>query len=174
MNAYFFICCINFAPRMNDEYAYNSVTVATYVVALANSKKLGINMTKIQKLLYIAYGVYLVVKKSRLTNEHPQAWPYGPVFPTTRNKLLKKDLFSINLDSPEINEIKSDEEINALLELVFTVYGKMNAISLSEWSHQEGSPWYYTVHSENFKWGNVIPDQLIEEYFKTIVTPKHG
>lgn len=51
---------------MNDEYAYNSVTVATYVVALANSKKLGINMTKIQKLLYIAYGVYLVVKKSRL------------------------------------------------------------------------------------------------------------
>lgn len=158
---------------MNDKYAYNSVTVATYIVALANDKRLGINMTKIQKLLYIAYGVYLVVKKSRLTNEHPQAWPYGPVFPTTRNKLLKKDLFAINLENEELAEIKNDREINSLLELVFSVYGKMNAVYLSEWSHQEGSPWYYTVHSENFKWGNVIPDELIEEYFKTIVTPKN-
>lgn len=172
MNVYIFICCINFAPRMNDEYAYNSVTVATYIAALANNKRLGINMTKIQKLLYIAYGVYLAVKNSRLTNEHPQAWPYGPVFPTTRNKLLKKDLSSISLDNEDLDKIKSDQEINSLLELVFSVYGKMNATYLSEWSHQDGSPWYYTVHSPSFKWGNVIPDPLIKEYFSKLITPK--
>jgi uncharacterized phage-associated protein len=32
------------------------------------------NMTKIQKLTYIAYGTYLTIKDERLTDEHPQAW----------------------------------------------------------------------------------------------------
>lgn len=159
---------------MDDKYAYNSVTTATYIVALANSKKIGINMTKVQKLLYIAYGIYLAVKNSRLTNEHPQAWPYGPVFPTTRNKLIKKELFNINLDDPVLNEIKKDAEINSLMELVFSVFGKMNAVSLSEWSHQEGSPWFKTVHSNDFKWGNSIPDELIRDYFKTMISNKDG
>ena len=74
---------------MEDTYKYKSTIVATYIAALANEKRVSVNMTKIQKLLYIAYGIYLAVKDSRLTNEHPQAWPYGPVFPTTRNKLQK-------------------------------------------------------------------------------------
>ena len=78
-----------------EEYKYNSVEVAKFIVATANNKHLSINMTKVQKLLYIAYGIFLAVKGYRLTNEHPQAWPYGPVFPTTRNKLLKIDLYSI-------------------------------------------------------------------------------
>lgn len=78
---------------INDTYKYDSVTVANYIIAFANENKFFINMTKLQKLLYIAYGVYLSVKNERLTNEHPQAWPYGPVFPTTRNRLIKKRFF---------------------------------------------------------------------------------
>lgn len=42
-----------------DTYRYNSVDVARYIVARANEEHLGINMTKMQKLLYIAYGAYM-------------------------------------------------------------------------------------------------------------------
>lgn len=165
---------LNLFLNMEDIYKYKSTIVATYVAALANERRVSVNMTKIQKLLYIAYGIYLAVKNSRLTNEHPQAWPYGPVFPTTRNKLQKKDLLDINLEDSLLDEIKNDEEINSLMELVFSNFGTMTAVSLSEWSHQEGSPWYYTVHAEKFKWGDTIPDDLIKDYFNKIITRKNG
>lgn len=151
---------------MEDTYKYNSVTVAKYIVAYANENKFGINMTKLQKLLYITYGVYMAVKEARLTNEHPQAWPYGPVFPTTRNRLLKVDFDSITMESDELNEIKSDDEMQSLVNLVFGTYGKWNGSQLSEWSHQAGSPWDRTVNSKGFDWGHQIPDEYIIEYFK--------
>ena len=107
-----------------DNYKYSSVVLAYYIVALMNQRGLEINMTKLQKLLYIAYGTYLAIKNQRLTNEHPQAWPYGPVFPTTRNRLLKKDLSLINLSIPELKDIQKDTEIQSLMMLVLNGFGK--------------------------------------------------
>lgn len=160
-----FIC----NAMINENPKYNSITVAYYIVATANSRKIGINMTKLQKLLYIAYGTYLAVKDRRLTNEHPQAWPYGPVFPMTRNRLLKKNLSLINLDSPEINEIKDDEEMKSLVLLVLEGFGGKNATTLTVWSHQSGSPWDRASSQEGFAWGGKIPDEYIYEYFKSIL-----
>lgn len=165
---FFYIC---FVDSM-ETYSYNSVTVAKLIVATANSKNLSINMTKVQKLLYIAYGLFLAVKGARLTNEHPQAWPYGPVFPTTRNKLLKTDLYSISTDDESLQEISHDNDIKALLDLVFRSFGTWNASQLTEWSHSEGTPWQRTVSSENFSWGAQIPDEYIKSYFQSII--KHG
>lgn len=152
-----------------ETYKYNSVTVAKFVVAYAHKECITINMTKLQKLLYIAYGLYLAVKNSRLLNEHPQAWPYGPVFPTTRNKLLKLDLTNISLDDPEFKEIKADNEIESLLNLVFKSFGKLSANQLSEWSHQSGSPWEETVSSPEFNWGKRIDDDMIQSYFSKMI-----
>lgn len=153
-------------------YKYNSVDVAKYIVAMSNSKKLSINMTKVQKLLYIAYGLYLAVKEERLTNEHPQAWPYGPVFPTTRNKLLKTDLYSIDFTDESLKDIINDKDVKSLLELVFRSFGTWSAGSLTSWSHGDGTPWQQTVSSENFIWGKQIPDDYIKQYFKRIIN--HG
>lgn len=155
-----------------DRYTYNSVTVACYIVALANSKRYGINMTKLQKLLYVAYGVYLAVKNERLTNEHPQAWPYGPVFPTTRSRLVKRELDAISLEDPSLREIQENQEMTSLMKIVFDTYGLKNASTLSEWSHKPGSPWEQTVNHPSFKWGDTIPDEYIQEYFRTLIKKK--
>ena len=152
-----------------DNYKYSSIVLAYYIVALMNQRGLEINMTKLQKLLYIAYGTYLAIKNQRLTNEHPQAWPYGPVFPTTRNRLLKKDLSLINLSIPELNDIQKDTEIQSLMMLVINGFGAKNATTLSVWSHQSGSPWDRVVSQEGFTWGARIPDEYIKEYFNTIL-----
>lgn len=148
---------------------YNSVTVACYIVALANEKGLSINMTKLQKLLYIAYGTYLALKNARLTNEHPQAWPYGPVFPTTRNKLLKRDLSLISLLDSDLQKIKDDKDIKSLMDLVLNSFGNKTATTLTIWSHQSGSPWDRVSSQEGFTWGEIIPDEYIKEYFNSIL-----
>lgn len=149
---------------------YNSTILAKYITAYLNEKKADVNMTKIQKLTYIAYGLYLAVRNERLIDEHPQAWPYGPVFPTTRNKLSKIDLNSISLQDEDLEEISSDADVKSLIDLVYKTFGTWSAFELSEWSHKEGSPWEKTVSTHGFKWGKRIEDEPIEAYFKKIIT----
>jgi uncharacterized phage-associated protein len=153
-----------------DSYKYNSVDVAMYIIARANKEHLGINMTKTQKLLYIAYGACLVIFDFRLTNEHPQAWPYGPVFPTTRNKLLKCEFDSITFeDDKKLKELDEDQELQKLITFVFQGFGEKSAQALTAWSHKDGSPWERTTCLDSFKWGNQIPDEYILDYFKGII-----
>ena len=148
---------------------YDSTTMAKYIVATANERGTPINITKTQKLLYIAYGVFLAVKGERLTDEHPKAWPYGPVFPRTRNKLLRQDLYSINFNDKNLIGLKGDEEIKSLVGLVFDSFGEWTASQLTEWSHRDGTPWQRTVSSKAFDWGDTIPDEYIKPYFASII-----
>ena len=39
--------------------------------------------TQAQKILYCCYGATLAKYDERLTDEHPKAWPNGPVFHRT-------------------------------------------------------------------------------------------
>lgn len=157
---------------ISDTYLYNSVSMAKYIVARANQAHIGINMTKLQKLLYIAYGASLTILGKRLVNEHPQAWPYGPVFPTTRNKLKGTEFSSINMDDTAIAEINGNQEVQQLITFVFKGFGTWYAHDLSAWSHQVGSPWDKTVNSDNFKWGRQISDEDIKDYFDKIIISK--
>lgn len=157
---------------MKQEGKYNSVVMAKLIVAYANKNGYSFNITKIQKLLYAAYGVFLAVNDERLVDEHPQAWPYGPVFPTTRNKLLKVNMYGIHMESPELADISKDEEILGLLDLVFRSFGSWSASELTGWSHKEGSPWENAVSRAGFKWGDRIDDTDIQNYFNSILYRK--
>lgn len=169
---YYHIFTLPLRHMENNGYKYNSLTIACFIVASANERHLAINMTKLQKLLYIAYGTYLAIIGRRLTDEHPQAWPYGPVFPTTRSRLLKKDLSCIDFSLPILNKIKEDEEMKSLINLVLNGFGNKSATTLTVWSHQSGSPWDRIASQEDFTWGAVIPDEYIKEYFSAIIIRK--
>jgi uncharacterized phage-associated protein len=148
---------------------YKSIILAKYIAAYLNNKNIDMNMTKIQKLTYIAYGTYLAIKDERLTDEHPQAWPFGPVFPRSRTKLQKINLYSISLSAGELSVISSDEILVSIMESIFNTFGHWTASKLSGWSHKEGSPWEKTVSKTGFKWGDRINDDDIKAYFKKIV-----
>lgn len=154
-----------------DTYKFNSIDVAKYIAGKANEKNIFINITKIQKLLYIAYGIYLRVYKQRLTDEHPKAWPYGPVFPKTRKKLLSLNLVDIRTKDCT-DEAQKDEQLNKVVDFTLNKFGIWNAGQLTEWSHREGSPWYYSSQTNGFKWGDTIPDELIYNYFLQLITLK--
>ena len=152
-----------------DNGKYNSVEVAKYIVAYWNDKGAEINMTKLQKLLYIAYGSWLAVKNERLTDEHPQAWPYGPVFPTTRNYFLKINFDNITFDNVP-DELKKDNELeNIISEIYNSQFGSWLSNKLSAWSHLKGSPWDKANNKKGFKWGDRIEDKDIKKYFREVV-----
>lgn len=159
------------AMTFPDTYKFNSVDVAKYIAGKANERNIVINITKIQKLLYIVYGIYLRVYKERLTDEHPQAWPYGPVFPTTRDKLVKTCLQSIkSSDTPEY--LRNDAKLNKTIDFTLDNFGIFNAGQLTEWSHRNGTPWFFTTKQDDFKWGNRISDDLIFDFFERLITIK--
>lgn len=151
---------------MEKKEKYDSVHTAKYLLAIAYSENIVLNVTKVQKLLYIAYGYFLSEKGRILLSEAPRAWPYGPVFPNTRKDVDFSKI--IPLDSDEFVEIEKDKDVTEFFELLVKKYSKYTAFQLSEWSHAEGGPWDLITKRPNFNWDDPISDDLIKKYFSNL------
>lgn len=62
-------------------FPYDSRDVAAFAARCCIAEGYEHNITKIQKLVYCAYGVVLAARGIRLCDESPKAGQYGPVFP---------------------------------------------------------------------------------------------
>lgn len=71
---------------------FSSSNVMAFVIRFCQSADAPIHVDKAksQKLLYCCYGAVLAETNERLTDEHPEAWPYGPVFPRTFTEKRRK------------------------------------------------------------------------------------
>lgn len=145
---------------------YDSVEVARYMMAIANQKGIVLNVTKVQKLLFIVYGYFLAKHNRVLIDEQPKAWPFGPVFPRTRKHIDYGKI--VNIDHEYIQSVKKDNDLTEFLNWLLDGSGDLTASELTEWSHKEGSPWHKTTKQKDFKWSDPIPDEYIREYFTPI------
>lgn len=150
----------------------DSVDVARAVLAEANSKGLRLNMTQLQKLLYIVYGTSLVILgRPPFSNEQPQAWPFGPVFPTTRRKLSDEAKNGSAKTCPET----VPAELRRIVDKVVEGFGTWTGGQLVDWSHRIGGPWDIVTHGIGFKWADKIPDSEIRRYFEeNVIRRKDG
>lgn len=158
--------------EFKDTYKYKSTDIALYIIAKANELQYVINVTKVQKLLYIIYGVYLRVYEERLVDEYPQAWPYGPVFPNTRKMIIDTlDTETLEYSMDKISEdIKNDIALNRVVDFVFKHFGAWNAGQLTEWTHRKNTPWSRITNEDDFCWGDNIPDSFIYDFFLKLVS----
>jgi uncharacterized phage-associated protein len=147
--------------------AYDSVLMAKYLVATAFEMKTPLNMTKLQKLLYILYGFYLSKHGCLIINENPKIWPFGPVFPRVHKHVEPTDILDIY--HPDFQQINEDEQLRDVINSIVNKYSKISATQLSNWSHMIGSPWEKTVKASGNKWNTIIPDEYISTYFSNIV-----
>lgn len=145
---------------------YDSVIGAKLLLALAYEKGIVLNVTKVQKLLYIVYSYFLAKNDQQIFSESPKAWPYGPVFPRTRNKVDFGIVYK--RDNEELDDIIQNSELIEKMQSVIEKYSKFSSKELSDWSHVEGSPWDKTTKMENFNWGIHIPNEYIKEYFSNL------
>jgi uncharacterized phage-associated protein len=149
--------------------AYNTVTIANYFIQ--EKLKFGkITSMKLIKLVYLAYSWYVTLNdgKKRLTEEHCQAWKYGPVFPSLY-KIIKRE-GNINIVSPlpsDKEEILSKEDVE-FLDKIWDMYGRYDGIELSAMTHAEGTPWR-EVYCRDCN--SEIPDESIIEHYKPLLKP---
>ncbi|MCQ2359971.1 MAG: DUF4065 domain-containing protein [Paludibacteraceae bacterium] len=145
---------------------FTSIDYANYIRYLAADKYYtSLNNTQVNKMLFICYGLYLVIADGKLFNDDtPKAWPFGPVFPRVYKRF---DEYS-GASQTIIDYINANEQIKELTSFVVDKFYSWSAYQLSEWSHQPDGPWYQTVYGDGTqqpKWNREIPDEVIKQYF---------
>ncbi len=146
-----------------------------------------VNNTKLQKILYIVMGVALrvgVIARTPVQNnqkeivtsifdELPEAWNYGPVFKNVYKNYNQLKLEALQNYIPSYEDTKGknivqqrDDEIMKIIlrAVVASQIVKQNAVTLSNWSHKDGSPWD-VVRKHYGGFGFKIDTAKIRNYF---------
>lgn len=137
-----------------------------------------LNKTQINKILFYVYGVYLAENQLPLfMDDTPKAWTYGPVFPRP-NKSVDINEVIKSFPADKVKAYKANKKaLDLVVKVVDRMYDK-SAMSLTQWSHVENSPWYNTVYQKDRDgniikqrpWNTRIEDSLIKDYFPNLKT----
>lgn len=188
----------DFLARIIEKYpilAYLSGMPATSpVIANEFIRRAGLHARhlthmQLQKLVYIAHGWNLAINRTPLTTDVPQAWDYGPVYKDLYDALRRFG------SGPVIGEIRArdfglgifmqdpargDEPIRApisdqeraVIDRVFSDYGKFHAYQLSALTHEPGTPWDEVYNHR----GRLLPidNALTQRHFIELASrPRH-
>ena len=162
---------------------YPAKAVANAFLEIAREHGATLTPLKLQKLVYISHGWSLGLTGTPLViDEHPEAWQYGPVFPSLyhefkefgKGQIAKKASeldfngpgFSFQVVEPEIPE--DDTLTWSLLKRVWDAYGKFGGIGLSELTHQAGTPWAQIRNGSGGIKNADIPDDLIAAHYREL------
>ena len=155
---------------------YSAGSIANYFLKLADTKNKQDTMTpmKVLKLIYFAHGWYAGLTGKKLIDEDVEAWMYGPVvskvyeeFKNFGDRPVTKlaqyyEPFSGKYDS---YDTPTDENVLAVLDRVWNVYGGFTGIQLSNITHAPDSPWSEVKRECGTGYGVAIPFDKIRTYF---------
>jgi uncharacterized phage-associated protein len=149
---------------------YSPSQIANHFILFARSEKKDLNILKLIKLVYIAYGWCLCTLNRRVFDEPIEAWKHGPVisslyheFKHFGNKNIDKcseDFeYSENeelLPKPFIIKESEDLSVSKVIEAVWDRYKEKTGWDLRELTHKKGSPW-------SKAWGNKENDKILKD-----------
>lgn len=97
---------------------------------------------KLQKLIYYAQAWYSTFNQGKkLFNDEIEAWVHGPVVPTIYHEFKQFGYNDISKNITNIpNSIQRSNEIQTVLDVVWNMYGQMDAKALEKLTHSE-EPW---------------------------------
>lgn len=140
---------------------------------------------KLLKLVYFAHGWHLAVTDRPLVNEPVLAWQFGPVVysiyrefkefgsqPITRQaRDVRFTDGSVEPYVPLLDDREREHEAKiakALIQSIWSLYGKFTASQLSTMTHEKGTPWHQIVarFGGHLPHGIDIPNEMIRDYFK--------
>lgn len=164
---------------------YPAIVVANEIIKLAKAENIEITPMKLQKILYLANGLSVKRRGEKLIKERFEAWDYGPVVRSVYNTY--KDRGGKNIEEPidDIVEVPvangfqfasssnisvTDEDL-AIIKEAWNNTKKLNAFTLSAWSHNKNSPWDKTYNANPRP--VYISDDDISEYFNKVIPDEH-
>jgi uncharacterized phage-associated protein len=157
------------------ETGYSPFKVARFFIEKAAQTGQKLTPMKLIKLVYIAHGWHLALRKSPLISEKVQAWKYGPVIESLYHGF--KHLGNSNIEKGEaicLPQNDMDSETNALLEKVWAKYGGLAGTHLSALTHLGNTPWDIVWNQQGGKEQKCaeIPDTLIQEFYQKKIEVK--
>lgn len=127
----------------------NVLNTASYFLQLAEATG-GLTPMKLSRLVYIAYGWYAERSCSPLFDSAIYAYDFGPVIPDLEIHLKSFGNAPMTssaqfLRTSFLLKQAIPEEIRALLQNVWHVYGPYTGNQLANLTHIDGSPWKTTL-----------------------------
>lgn len=156
---------------------YTAKAIANYFLKLGFRDKEPIDPLKLQKLIFFAHGWHLAIRERELVNEFAEAWPYGPVFPSIYHEFKEYrrepiDRLALRESDGDLWEpaIRQDDaKTISILSRIWEEYGRLSGKTLSQMTHQEGTPWAETwlgdAQRGRFR-GVDISNEKIKQYFR--------
>lgn len=151
---------------------YSVLDVAGYFIDKGTSEDNPLTPIQVMKLCYFAHGYKLAIKDEPLIDEVVQAWKYGPVFKDLYHCLKVYGSRKIKELPPfmKLYEDSFDEEDIEIMDAVYEALGDEDGMTLSDMTHDEGTPWRQV-------WDNItskdkytpIDNDLIKKHFKDIL-----
>lgn len=147
---------------------------------IVKAAPVGVVHMKLQKLVYMCYGWWLVAHNEPIIDEAPQVWKHGPVFKSLYSVLATHGHSRIaNTQTRFFTQFPDrvdddDHEAIRLIDWVWQKYRGFDQFYLSELTHKEGSPWYTTAQQHNFSvpYETFIPDDVISRHFREIANDR--
>lgn len=139
---------------------FSSSSVMAYILYKAKKAGHQISKTQAQKLLYCCYGIVLAAFDERLTDEHPKAWPGGPLFPRTLSAINGHRLTT---DMAEIFIASCPADWLNLMDKTIVRFWGYSATALETWSQRKGTPWAKADPLAS------LDDREIQKYFQQFV-----
>lgn len=146
---------------------YSSLVVANRLLALAREKNQTLTPMQLIKLVYMCHGWMLGLYGRPLIRDEVQAWKFGPVIPQLYRVVRDfrsspvADMLAVPTREPELDEVAED-----IIRQVSEIYGNYDGITLSNMTHQPGTPWAQTWDLHG--WGLGISNDLIESHYRSL------
>ena len=156
---------------MQVEVGHDALLITNRLIEDAKKNdKASFTPMQLIKMVYIAHGWMLGLFSRPLIKQPVEAWKYGPVVPDVyyaikhyRNKPVNECIGGV------VNEAFDDYELE-LIDKIREVYGTFSGVKLSAITHETGTPWSKVIlNRKTFGRGVVIPNSLIEEYYRSRV-----
>lgn len=143
---------------------HSALSVSNEILKRAREEGVEISNMKLQKLLYIANGLYLAKSGTPLIEEPIEVWPYGPVVKNVYHEY--KGYGNQNIPTQSKIAVPGtanpfDQDAEESITFALDVAKKLTAVQLSNWTHAENSPW--TAAQQNNE--KMIPEKSMQEFF---------
>jgi uncharacterized phage-associated protein len=141
---------------------YDARQIANWFVNRASQDGRRLSIMALLKLVYIAHGWHLEMRRSPLIANKIEAWKHGPVIPDVYNAFRPQgiDVHS-RVPAPGMAPGEADAH---LLEEIYRIYGSLPATKLSALTHEVGGPWDTATKMRG--WFAPIPNDLIRPHYQ--------
>jgi len=138
---------------MNDasHRIYDARSIANFILDRADEDRYELTQLSLLKLIYFAHGWYLAERGRPLVSQPVEAWQYGPVIKVVRDafkdagkkpiRTRAQRLIVLTGECEEVVPALAAEDASFVTS-VYRSYKHHDAWTLSEMTHEVGSPWY--------------------------------